>query len=376
MTTSVLIAGDFCPVDRIPQMLGKGTIFSEDIVKTIKTADLSIVNLECPIVCDGCKPIVKEGPNLKCTEDVLTELKHIGFNTVTLANNHILDYGEKAVQNTIDKCKKLNINTVGAGKNIKDASQPLSLAINGKRISIINCCEHEFSIASDTSYGANPLNPINQFYSIRKEKKNSDYIIVVVHGGTEHFQLPSPRMQETYRFFIDAGADAVINHHQHCYSGYEVYKEKPIIYGLGNFCFDDASMRDSIWNEGYMVELKLEDSVDFSLIPYNQCNDDPIVRLLSVGENKRFNEDIDKLNKVIEEPSKLMEAYQQRCKSSKDQMQMVLSPYTGRIAMGLARRKLLPLFLGKKRIARILNFVECESHREKLVGMLKQAIRK
>ena len=87
----------------------------------------------------------------------------------------------------------------------------------------------------------NPLLPIQQFYKIQEAKENADYVLVIVHGGIEHYQLPTSRMIETYRFFIDAGADAVVNHHQHCYSGYERYKSKPIIYGLGNLLFDNPN---------------------------------------------------------------------------------------------------------------------------------------
>ena len=92
---------------------------------------------------------------------------------------------------------------------------------DGETLAIINCCEHEFSIADDDSAGANPLNPIQQYYKIKEARLNADYVLVIVHGGHEMYQLPSLRMVDTYRFFIDAGADAVVNHHQHCFSGYE-----------------------------------------------------------------------------------------------------------------------------------------------------------
>lgn len=77
------------------------------------------------------------------------------------------------------------------------------------------------------------------------------------HGGVEHYNLPSPEIKQLHRFFIEAGADAVVNHHQHCFSGYEVYKSRPIFYGIGNFLFDDARKIDSPWNYVYIVELRL-----------------------------------------------------------------------------------------------------------------------
>ena len=144
---------------------------------------------------------------------------------------------------------------VGGGNSLRQASETLYKSIDGHTLAVINCCEHEFSIATETSSGANPLNPIQQYYKIQEARKNADYVLVIVHGGHEHYQLPSPRMKETYRFFVDAGADAVVNHHQHCYSGYEVYNGKPIFYGIGNFLFDREGVRNSIWNEGDMVLL-------------------------------------------------------------------------------------------------------------------------
>jgi poly-gamma-glutamate synthesis protein (capsule biosynthesis protein) len=121
---------------------------------------------------------------------------------------------------------------VGGGTNLQEASKILYKKIDEKVLALINCCENEFSIATEVTAGSNPLNPIQQYYAIQEAKSKADYVLVIVHGGHELWQLPSPRMQETYRFFIDAGADAVVNHHQHCYSGYEIYKKKPYILNL------------------------------------------------------------------------------------------------------------------------------------------------
>ena len=98
-------------------------------------------------------------------------------------------------------------------------------------------------------------------------------MLVIVHVGPEHYQLLIPRMKEMYRFFIDVGADVVVNHHQHCFSGYEIYKEKPIFYGLGNFCFDWIGKRNGMWNEGLLLSLTLDlnHKRQFVLIPYRQC---------------------------------------------------------------------------------------------------------
>lgn len=114
------------------------------------------------------------------------------------------------------------------------------------------------------------MNLVHQYFAIKEAREKADSVVVIMHGGHETYQLPTPQMQQTYRFFVDIGADAVVNHHQHCYSGYEVYKNKPIFYGLGNFCFEPLGNVRPTWYEGYMVNLHFNADVEikFDLIPY------------------------------------------------------------------------------------------------------------
>ena len=237
----ILVAGDFCPQFRVATIFEDGHYQSVlgEAKQVICKADYSIVNLECPITIANPEEAIKKlGPHLCCSIKGLEALQWAGFKCVTLANNHFMDYGKKGVENTLKSCSEYRIDTVGGGLNLHKASNVLYKNIEGNILAIINCCEHEFSIATENTPGCSPLNPISIFYAINEAKAKANYILVIVHGGHEHFQLPSPRMVEIYRFFIDAGADAIINHHQHCFSGYEVYNSKPIFYGLGNFCFD------------------------------------------------------------------------------------------------------------------------------------------
>ena len=75
-------------------------------------------------------------------------------------------------------------------------------------------------------------------------------------------------MKKKYRFLADAGADLIVNHHQHCYSGYEVYNGVPIFYGIGNFYFDNARRRDSTWNYGFMLNLDIEENISFEIASF------------------------------------------------------------------------------------------------------------
>ena len=237
---SVLIAGDFVPRKGVASKFDEGLfeVVLGEVKLFVKQVDFSLVNLEAPIVEGKGTPIKKAGPNLKCSKSTIEALRYVGFKGVTLANNHFYDYGEEGALTTMSILTEAGISYVGAGKNLAEASRVLYQSVGDKTVAFINCCEHEYSIATDHTAGSNPVNPVSQYYAINEAKEKADYIIVIVHGGIEGYQLPTPRMQELYRFFVDCGADAVVNHHQHCYSGYEVYNGKPIFYGLGNFCFD------------------------------------------------------------------------------------------------------------------------------------------
>ena len=109
----------------------------------------------------------------------------------------------------------------------------------------------------------------NELLNMAQEAKaNADFLILIIHGGHETYELPSPRMKKLYRWFIDLGVDAVIGHHTHCYSGSEVYKNKPIVYSLGNFIFD-SKIRDASWNYGVFAVLSLSaDRVIIELVPF------------------------------------------------------------------------------------------------------------
>ena len=367
----IIIAGDFCPQDRVEKSFSEGNWKSVlgNVKPIVAMADYSLINFECCVTKGGEKPIEKQGPNLCCSENGLKALKWAGFNGVTLANNHIKDYGEEGVENTLNACAKYGFDIVGGGKNLQEASKVLYRLIGKNTLAVINCCEHEFSIATENRGGSSPLNPIQQYYAIREAKEKADYILMIVHGGHEHYQLPSPRMQETYRFFIDAGADAVINHHQHCYSGYEVYQGKPIFYGIGNFCFDKKGRRKGMWNEGYLVLLDLNQTVQFEILPYIQCSDDAKVTIV---ESSAYSENIRHLNAIIANNKMLNEASNRFFSSQATHYSDVFEPSINRYYLALKHRGWLPSQISHKKRLRLANYICCESHHDILKFIFKR----
>ena len=372
----ILIAGDICPRDRVLDLFERGDF--ESVLGSVKLlvsrADYAMVNLESPIATKGERSIVKQGPCLKSTPKVIKALKWAGFSCVTLANNHFLDYGETAVVETIQSLEDQGIEHVGGGRNLKEASVVLYTEICNQKIAILNCCEHEFSIANSGVAGANPLDPIEQYYQIKEAKSKADYVIMIVHGGVEHFQYPTKRMVQTYRFFVDAGADVVINHHQHCTCGYEVYNGKPIYYGLGNFCFDWEGRRRSIWNVGYMVNLQLTGGhhVESEIIPYRQCDDTPTLEPLKGDDLKSFNKMMTKLCEAIKDIA-ILDSKLTEFNIKNDYLyRKMLEPYSGRLANSLYRRGILPSTISKDRVLALMDFIICESHYERVKDFLER----
>ena len=363
----VLIAGDFCPQNRVSRLFEQEKY--DDVLgeakSIIKQSDYSLVNFECPVGFGEEKPIAKCGPNLQCGINGVKAIKYAGFSAVTLANNHFLDYGQEGVENTLAACRTEGLETVGGGKDLREASAILYKRIKEKTLAIINCCEHEYSIASETVGGSNPLNPIKQYYAIKEARKTADFVLVIVHGGHEHYQLPSPRMQDTYRFFVDAGADTVVNHHQHCYSGYEVYQGKPIFYGLGNFCFDmPVNHADEKWTQGYLLGLDFGgDEVSFELYPYHQCSDRPAVKMLP---RNAYTSEINELNKIIGSEAQLQKSIDSYYSNSDRDIFALLRPLQNHYLRALQDRKLLPMFMSKIWLHQLRDYILCESHRDKI----------
>lgn len=370
---NILIAGDYSPKYRVAQLIEQENYpyILEEAKLLNEKMDYSIVNFESTIANKDNKKIEKWGPHLCCSEKSLDAIQYAGFNMVTLANNHFFDYENKGVENTLQAIEKRKIDYIGGGRNFNEASKNFYKVIAGKKFAFINCCEHEFSIATNGHGGCNPLSPIQQYYKIKEACDYADYVIVIIHGGHEYFQLPSLRMKETYRFFITAGADAVVNHHQHCFSGYEYYNGKPIVYGLGNFCFDygNQNKKDS-WYEGYALQLVFDEkNIRIILHPYIQCKENATVHFIK--DTTKFNQQLRELNRIINNDELLVNEVEKYYKESSKQTSLIFEPFYNGHFNKLFLNKIFPSFLSKKRRLLALNYVDCESHLDKLKYALK-----
>lgn len=354
--------------------------FSKELCTVVQKADFSIANYESAVHISGkLKGISKIGPVLSTPPDAMRIVKEIGFDCVTLANNHIRDLGGQGIENALEVARQNGIVTVGAGSTKEEAELPLFIEIDGIKLAIINFCENEFStLARPCEPQANSYSLVDVFYQIKEAKSHADFVILIIHAGHEGYPLPSPRMKKDFRFFVDAGANAVICHHAHCFTGYEVYRDAPIFYGLGNFVFEGDSSALSIWNYGYMLELHLskEDGQvfpSFTLHPYKQgIKGDPVLlHHLTEEEVAKFSKDIGAKNGIIADNEELTKAFSMLAKRNRLR-KYILSPYRGRILQALSVRGLLPSFRNRNKELLLMNVLRCEAHRDCVSRDLEQ----
>ena len=369
----IIITGDFCPVLRIERLVfnDQPELVFNDLLTELCESDLNIIDLECPLVENGTM-INKSGPHIKASPETIKLLKFANINLAAMANNHIRDYGDDGMMKTISLCRENGIDTVGIGKNINEARIPFTATIKGIKIKVHNITENEWSNTHGDEPGANPLDLAKNYYDIHKSRREADIVIVVFHGGNEFYELPSPRIKETLRFFADAGATAVISHHTHVASGYEVYNGVPIFYSLGNFCYDSTEMHEEGWNYGYVVLLKINEITEFEIIPVIQNSTNPGVHRLYGSERDHFLHRIDTLNEIIANDKYLEERFIDYCRENAYRYDLLFEPYRNRVLAFLKKRNFIPSLFSLRKKRLFLNIVQCDAHRDILLAYLKK----
>lgn len=364
MSVKLTISGDFCVTSSYVSKI----LMSDEIMTLFSQSDINIVNLECPINNENNDiKIIKNGPHLQTTDEIIEHLKALNIGAITLANNHILDFGNVGLMNTLKKCKENNIITTGVGKNLKEASEPVIIEKNDLRIALVNFCENEWCIATEDTAGANPLDIVENYNQIKKAKAVADFVLVIIHGGNEFYNLPSPRMVKLYRFFADCGATAIIGHHTHCISGLEVHNNVPIFYGLGNMLFTNASDNDS-WFTGLTIKLNLQKGqlIKWDLIPTSQSKESFSLNILEDEKKDNVINEIESYSAIIVDEKKLKVAWESFIENRKDQYLFAFSSINlvpGRYLRSLLKRLgVLKLLFPRKYLLTLINYINCEAH--------------
>ena len=205
----------------------------------LEQADILMGNLEAPLSKRG-SVYTKKKWLLRADPQTADSLVRAGFDIVTLANNHILDYGPVALQDTIDALDRVGIRHTGAGANRSLARRPAYMATtNGKRIAFLaySLVYPEVFWANSKRPGAAHGDPSYFLPDIKEAKSNADFVVVSFHWSNEMVIKPRDYQKKYGKMCIDAGASLVIGHHPHVLQGIEVYKDGLIAYSLGNFVF-------------------------------------------------------------------------------------------------------------------------------------------
>lgn len=361
----LLFAGDFIPPET------SQNLYSQELKKILQDKDFSIVNLETPLT-RSTKKIKKTGNNFKRHPESVKHIKDGYWDAVALSNNHIRDYGDKGVLDTMETCKQNNVLTVGAGENLEVAAKPLRLNIKDKKISILNYSEREFNIAGENFAGANPFDLIDAFHQVREEKKWNDFVFVIYHGGLEYHHVPLPGIKKNLEFIIDSGADAVVCHHSHYIGGYSIYKNRPIFYSMGNFYLKYKSrklLRKDNLHKGLLLKLLIDsdNGMTFELMGISKAHDQSKIYLISFNSKyieidsplEHFNEIINS-RKSLEQYWKMhYKNYRLKYYSSIKFSNYIISKFFKKFGTTFS---INPYYLRK-----VSNSIRCDSHREMIV---------
>jgi poly-gamma-glutamate synthesis protein (capsule biosynthesis protein) len=372
---NIIISGDLLPTPNNEKLFCSGNVEAlagKDILDIYQNADFRISNLEGPLT-DAKTPLEKSGPNIKGSIASVRGLKALGVDCVSIANNHILDYGEQGLEDTLRTLEENNIAHVGAGKNLSQARKPYITERGGIRLGIYSCAEYEFTIATASRGGANPFDALEIADEIRNLRAQCDILIVLYHGGKEFYRYPVPYVQKRCRKMADAGADFILCQHSHCIGAYEKYNDCGILYGQGNFIF--CRRDDEYRRTGLLVRIVVE----------NGRKETEFIPVVRHAERVRM--------AAASEKEEIMTAFRARSEEIRDE-RFVADQYR-KFAVVLTKKyysqslgifgdvlKLFRLediaviFFAKRHRLKILNTIRCEAHEDVFREGLEAGLRK
>ena len=267
------LADDWYTMDAATQRGGVSDCISENAQSELASADISVVNNEF-VYEDGETPLAGKTYTFGAATENVKLLKIFSADLVTLANNHVYDYGEAGLISTLDTLDDAEIPYVGAGRNLEEASAIKYFVVKGRKIAFVSATEIEkfakyTKEATENSPGVIKTIDTSLFCSVIAEAKaNADYVVACVHWGIEgknDFEAEQRRMAEDY---VKAGADVVIGGHPHRLQGVEFIEDTPVAYSLGNFWFSTGTIYTTI------AQIRIDESGELSLymIPCIQQN--------------------------------------------------------------------------------------------------------
>jgi poly-gamma-glutamate capsule biosynthesis protein CapA/YwtB (metallophosphatase superfamily) len=266
----VLGVGDIMLTGRAkPFLLAKGydhPFQDKNLARLIASADVAFANLEYPITIKGIRYTDKEY-TFRGDPESLSAIRKAGFDLLSLANNHIMDYGEKGLRDTIRQCRKNRLVFAGAGADLASASRLAVIKRCGVRYGLLAYSltfPEEFWATSDKPGTAHPdWAQVGQ--DIREARQEVDILMVSFHWGEELKSEPKKYQIDFAHHAINAGADIVLGHHPHIPQPIEIFKGKPIFYSLGNYSFGAISDKATF---SFAAATRFKNNVPVQIILY------------------------------------------------------------------------------------------------------------
>ncbi len=258
-----------------------------EITKELQSADISVINNEY-VISDRGEAIAGKAYTFRAKTSNVAYLDVFGADVANLANNHSYDFGAEALLDTIETLENAGITTMGAGANIKEASEIMYFVANGKKIALVSATQIERNSnytkeATETSAGVlKTKDPTRYEAVIREAAANSDYVIANVHWGIEGKYAYANEQRKLAQGFVEAGADVIIGGHPHRLQGVGYIEDVPVLYSLGNFWFSTGTLYTMI----AQVQIDADGEIAVRAIPCMQK--DLTTALLSEEESDAF----------------------------------------------------------------------------------------
>lgn len=245
---TLLFVGDIMLSRLIGDIMARNNDWRYPFLETadfLKSADITFGNLEGPISARGTN--VGSIYSFRSDPRAIEGLLYAGFDVLSIANNHIWDYGADAVRDTLVVVKNVGIGVVGGGTNYQEAHTPVIKEVKGAKVAFLGYTDLiPSSLGSKTSKPAIAyLNLEQAITDIKEARKLADLVAVSVHWGNEYETTHNLNQEKVAKAFIDAGAQLIIGHHPHVVQPVEEYNGGYIAYSLGNFVFDQNFSPDT-----------------------------------------------------------------------------------------------------------------------------------
>jgi poly-gamma-glutamate capsule biosynthesis protein CapA/YwtB (metallophosphatase superfamily) len=333
-----------------------------EVLNYSNSNDFNICNLEGPIT-ESQKKIKKTGLNLKQTSKSIDLLKILKISHVSLANNHIMDYGIDGLKDTLANLKKNKIESAGAGLTHKELLEPIIIKKDDIIIGIICAAEDEFNNFDLFNAGTNKLDIVELNNQIFELKSKVDKLILFLHGGIEHYKYPTIRQKKKYRCLIDLGVDCIIGSHSHCFQGFEKYNKGIIFYSLGNLYFNDRGFPDAKISLGVKLLIGKNTNIDFEMIFLSNSFKNQKLSLLDKNEQFKKMENINEISQNILSDNYLKKSYYNHSTKSLNKTIGLFIPLNKYVLALIKRTNMFKFFVSDTRFLSFLNTIHNETAR-------------